>query len=406
MKLFKRFGVVVVAILFMFVGAAPAFALDVVEVCNAAGTDCRILDDEGETFFRPVNPSSTEYRWHAWQTTDGKPAYCYDMLKERPTNDDGIEYIDNFGQMDVGVAYILKNGAADPMNPTNQERWITQGAIWLYRMNGNDFGEPKTDPHNVLPIMQDLVARAKAAKASGEATSGIINGVQLNNDNLTLEDGYYVSSDITPNVKGTSEYTVSLSGATGAEVVSNSGSTIPAGSSFKVRVPASNMSGKVTVTVSVQTNAYIINPAGNSEYQNMVYLSQEPRTVSETVELSPKVCVDYKIVGNVIPDASLTDPTPGKNCFEWGTPYDQEKELTTRTDCTFKGWFTKDELTGKWIDGTALNKDMTLYGAWDCPQVQVPPTAAGSSLIIVGAGLVVIAVCGGVYFFKNKKQKN
>lgn len=398
MKLFKRFGVIVVAILFMFVGAAPAFALDVID-------EGVLRDDNGQTFFIPTQAGDTSYNWVGLKTSDGRVAYCYDVTLTWPSDGDSIDYSDTIDQLDPGVIYILENGAVDPINPSKQERWVTQGAIWLYRTKGSRFETDYIDTYNLFPKMLELVEGAKQAKINGNVNSGVINSIQLTNDNLILDGDYYVSSDITPDVKGVDYYSVSLSGAAGAEIVSDSGSTIPAGSSFKVRVPASSMTGKVTVTVSIQTKAFIINPSNNG-FQRVVSLNDVTRTVSEDVALSPKVCVDYKIVGNVIPDASLTDPTPGKNCFEWGTPYDQEKELTTRTDCTFKGWFTKDELTGKWIDGTALNKDMTLYGAWDCPQVQVPPTAAGSSLIIVGAGLTLIAVCGGVYFFKNKKQKN
>lgn len=413
MKMFKKTLMLMMAFMFMFVGVAPAFAvpLDVVEVCSADGSECRILDDSGKTFFVPTDPSNHEYNWHAWQTTDGKAAYCYDMTKERPATGDGVDYADNMQQMDAGVAYILEHGAANPSNPTNRERWITQGAIWLYREGLDNFAAPYTDTNNVFPEMLQLVNAAKQAKASGNASSGSIDEISVSSNDMALEGDYYVSGDITPNVKGVTSYTVAVSGVDGAEVVSNSGNTIAAGSSFKVRVPKAAGVGKtVKVTVSIQTKAFIINPTNNSDYQNMVYLSEDTRNISKEINLTttmPKVCVDYKIVGSVIPDAKLTDPTPGKNCFDKGTEYNQEKELTTRTDCKFKGWFTKEELTGKWTDGTALENDMTLYGAWECPQtVDVPATAASTSFIIVGIGLVIVAAGCGVYVFKVKKQTN
>lgn len=398
MNLFKRFGIAIVAILFMFVGTAPAFALDVID-------EGVLRDDNGQTFFIPTQAGDTSYNWVGLKTSDGRVAYCYDVTLTWPSDGDSIDYSDTIDQLDPGVIYILENGAVDPIHPSKQERWVTQGAIWLYRTNGTRFETDYIDTYNLFARMLELVEGAKQAKINGNVNSGVINGIQLTNDNLTLDGDYYISSDITPDVKGVDYYNVSLSGVTGAEVVSNSGSTIPAGSSFKVRVPASNMSDKVTVTVSIQTKAFIINPSNNG-FQRVVSLNDITRTVSETVELSPKVCVDYKIVGNVIPDASLTDPTPGKSCFEKDTSYNQEEELTTRTNCTFKGWFTKEELTGKWIDGTALSNDMTLYGAWDCPVIQVPPTAASSSLIVIGFALVSIAICGGLYFFKVKKQNS
>lgn len=147
--------------------------------------------------------------------------------------------------------------------------------------------------------------------------------------------------------------------------------------------------------------AYIFTPS-DSSLQKVVAL------YDETPEPEPepeKVCVDYVIVGETRPDPAKTDPTPGKNCYDKGTKYNQEKELTTRvSNCKFNGWYTKKDLTGKWTDGTALNNDMTLYGAWDCgTPVKVPATAANTPLIILGVGLVIIAAGVVVYIYRDKK---
>ena len=130
------------------------------------------------------------------------------------------------------------------------------------------------------------------------------------------------------------------------------------------------------------------------------------KTISFTAKVDkPKVCVDYVIVGDVRPDPDLTDPTPGTSCYDKGTKYNQEKELTTRQEnCKFDGWYTNEDLTGKWTDGTALNKDMTLYGAWDCgTTVTVPNTAATLPLIILGVGLVIIAGGVAIVVYRDKK---
>ena len=138
------------------------------------------------------------------------------------------------------------------------------------------------------------------------------------------------------------------------------------------------------------------------------------KTVTLTAKVStpttpgkPSVCVEYVIVGNVIPDPALTDPTPGKNCYDKGTKYTQESVLTTRQKtCKFKGWFTKETLTGKWIDKTALNKDLILYGAWDCEKgttIEVPATAANTPIMILAVGSVIIIAGMGVYFYRSKK---
>ena len=72
----------------------------------------------------------------------------------------------------------------------------------------------------------------------------------------------------------------------------------------------------------------------------------------------------------------------------------------------FNGWYTSDDLTGKWVDGTALNENLTLYGAWDCgTSITVPNTAASISLIILGVGLVVIIGGVAIIIYRDQKLK-
>ena len=179
------------------------------------------------------------------------------------------------------------------------------------------------------------------------------------------------------------------------------------GDGFIVRVPSSaGTNNNVKVSISVKTKAHMISPVGNDGYQRVIGLSNVDKDISESVVLktSSKVCVDYVIVGNVKPDPALTDPTPEKTCYDKGTKYTQEGELTTKTNCKFNGWYTKDILTGKWTDGTNLNEDMTLYGAWDCPAVvNVPKTAANTPFIILGFGLISIVAGFGYYLLREKK---
>ena len=149
----------------------------------------------------------------------------------------------------------------------------------------------------------------------------------------------------------------------------------------------------------------------NKERQYILVHDNEElsKTVSLTAKVDkPKVCVDYVIVGDVRPDPALTDPTPGTSCYDKGTKYNQEKGLTTRQEnCKFNGWYTKENLTGKWVDGTALNKNMTLYGAWDCgTTVTVPNTAANISFIILGVGVLVIASGVAIIIYRDKKLKS
>ncbi len=154
-------------------------------------------------------------------------------------------------------------------------------------------------------------------------------------------------------------------------------------------------------TSTSNKKAYIFKSSG---YQDVVALyapDPEPTPDPEPEE----VCVEYEIVGNVRPDPAKTDPTPGKECYNKGTEYDQKKELKTRqSNCKFNGWYTNSNLTGRWTNGTALNNNLKLYGAWECgTPVIVPATAANTPLIILGVGLTAIAIGAGVYIYRDKK---
>lgn len=405
MKKFKSFFAILVAFMVMFSGFGYAKAASVVNEGN-------ILDDNNEPFFKAKDAAYTvEYIWAKLRTSDGDVAYCLDFGKSWPDSGTGLDYRDTIDPADAGLIYIIEHGANDYRNPTNQERYVTQGAIWLYVTNSNTFSRPFNDPYGLLARMNELVSDAKRAKTSGNVNGGTIDDITGNSDMLLSENGkYYESSLITPTVRGVSTYTVSLSGSSDAQIVSNSGeakTTFNAGEGFKVRVSSTLGAGvSVGVNVSIKTKAYVLSPNVNGNYQRVISLGNAEKTISKSLNLRTvdTVCVDYKIVGDVIPDPNLTDPTPGKNCVIKGSNYTQENKLTTRTDCTFKGWFLNENLSGSWTDGDALNNDMTLYGAWDCPEkVTVPPTAASTPLIILGSGLAIVAGGFGYYIFKVKK---
>ena len=274
------------------------------------------------------------------------------------------------------------------------------------------------DPYGLRDLIKNLVNEAKNA---GDVASVSLN-VNASNTNMNLSDdgNYFVSDEISVEVSGASTYTVELSGAPeGATVTDtngNSKTTFNAGENFLVKVPtnviAESLNLKVNVTASNTVNkAYILKPSDDS-YQRLTALYPEEQKVTKSVTLSakmdkPRVCVDYVIVGDVRPNPDLTDPTPGKTCYDKGTHYTQENELTTRQEnCKFNGWYTNEDLTGKWTDGTALNKDMTLYGAWECgTSITVPNTAASIPLIILGGGLVIIFAGAAIIVYRDKKNK-
>ena len=364
------------------------------------------------------------YKWAKFRTSDDKVAYCMDLAKKWPEKTTNVSLVK---EGDAGLTYILQNGYPYKTIKGNgeQDRFITQAAVWWYLSDigqtdklSSDFTTTAADPYGVRSYIQKLVSEAKNAKASAEASLNV--NVSNSNMSLSSDGNYFVSSEIAPSLTGASTYKVSVSGAPSGTIVTDTSgatkNTFNAGDKFLVKIPANALGQTTTIKVTVSATAsssksYIYQPTDTS-YQRLVALYTDDNELSKTVNLTakldkPKVCVDYVIVGDVKPNPDLTDPTPGRSCFDKGTSYDQEKALTTRQEnCKFNGWYTKEDLTGKWVDGTALNNDMTLYGSWDCGTViTVANTASKISLIILGVGLLIIAGGVAIIIYRDKKMK-
>ena len=365
------------------------------------------------------------YKWAKFRTSDGKVAYCMDLGKTWPERKTDLSLV---GEGDAGLTYILSNGYPykSIVGNDDQDRFITQAAVWWYLSDtgqtgklSEDFTTNAADPYGLRSYIQKLVSDAKNAKASSAPTLD----VKVNNSDMSLSsDGnYFISEEITPTLTGTSSYKVSVSGApTGTTITNTSGqsqTTFKSGEKFQVRIPSNALGQTTTIKVTVSatgatSKAYVYQPS-DSSMQRLTVLYTDNTDLSKTINLTakvdkPKVCVDYVIVGDVRPDPDLTDPTPGTSCYDKGTKYDQENELTTRQEnCKFNGWYTSEDLTGKWVDGTALNNNLTLYGAWDCgTSINVPNTAANISFIILGVGLLVIAGGVAIIIYRDKKLKS
>ncbi len=141
---------------------------------------------------------------------------------------------------------------------------------------------------------------------------------------------------------------------------------------------------------------------------------EEKESEEVIVELK-KAKVTYEVVGTDKPDPNLTDPIPPVATVLTGEKYTAEPTLTTKDKariCTFNGWYNEDTLESKFIDGTEIEDDITLYGKWDCKDpeiiVNVPKTSASARKLIIG-GTTVLALAGLGYYFvfkKDSKVKN
>ena len=411
-KLSSIFCILLMAVMFAFTGFNSVNAAPKTATVNSKGVMGSLIGNS--------------YEWNKFKIDD-KVAYCVDLGKNWSPDGTPVTLLK---EADAGVRYILENGYPykQPYSGNaDASRYITQAAIWWYLADtgqteklSDDFTTNSADTYNVRPIIKQLVAGAKSAKAYADPSLNV--STSGNDMTLSSDKKYYVSNEISVNLTGASTYKVSLSGAEGI-IVTNAGgeakSEFNSTEKFIVKVPASSLSKTTNLTVNVSatgnvTKAYIYSPA-DATYQKVATLYTDEVKLEKTISLSatvitpgkPTVCVEYVIVGNVIPDPALTDPTPGKNCYDKWTKYTQEKVLTTRQKtCKFKGWYTKETLTGKWTDGTKLEKDLILYGAWDCEKgttIIVPSTAANTPFIILAVGSIIIIAGASVYVYRSKK---
>ena len=231
-------------------------------------------------------------------TKDGGYLYCLDMKKK--TAKDTTATLK--GQRDAGVAYIIANGY--PSKSITGDRlkdyYITQTAVWWYLDDttgssnlSQKFKTTGSDPHNIRPIIKNLVEKAKTAKANGYAQTKLT--ISTSNKAMTLKDGYYVSNEITAATSNISSYKVSLTNApSGTKVVSTSGvekTTFSAGEKFIIKVPGSKVTGtelNIQVTAKATgyvTKAYEYTPVNNT-MQPVALIETETQNVSSTITLS------------------------------------------------------------------------------------------------------------------------
>lgn len=252
-------------------------------------------------------------------TKDGGYLYCLDMKKK--TAKDTTATLK--GQRDAGVAYIIANGY--PRKSITGDRlkdyYITQTAVWWYLDDttgssnlSQKFKTTGSDPHNIRPIIKNLVEKAKTAKANGYAQTKLT--ITTSNKDMSLKDGYYVSSEITASSSNISTYTVTLSNApSGTKVVSTSGvekTTFNAGEKFIIKVPGSKVTGteldiKVTAKATgYVTKAYEYTPVNNT-MQPVALIETETQNVSSTITLS----IENSKVTIIKVDKSTNQPLAG-----------------------------------------------------------------------------------------------
>ena len=235
-------------------------------------------------------------------TTEGQVIYCLDNLKTRL--DSGMS-ASLAGTADAGVQYILENGYPNKriMDNGEADKYITQAAIWWYMEEtgqgdnklSNEFKTAdKTDIYKLIPTyIKPMVANAKKAKANSVTPSMKVT-ISGNELSLTSDNKYYESGLISVALTGAANYNVALEGGTKNTVIvgtdGNAKSSFKANEQFKVRIPANELTEKISINIKISTtgvtkSAKIYKPS-DSKYQRVVGLFNDETALSEAVKLT------------------------------------------------------------------------------------------------------------------------
>lgn len=297
-------------------------------------------------------------------------------------------------QFDVDSTHGLSEGfmghsatPVAPVEPSKPVKKVSKSSV--------NIGEEYT--YTVSHTVPQMLSQFYYKSFVIEDTLENVLSVNANNVSITNEDSEIV----------TSKFNITVSGQKISISPKNIADASFYGHTYNIKIKTSVKSGS-DLTKYKQGDEYIIPNYATSKIADHENTMHEQKTEIVNVKVV-RIKVNYVIVGNVRPDSSKTDKTPGTDIIDKGTKYNAASQLKTNDTTksyTFKGWYTDEALTKKYVDGTVLNQDTTLYGAWEATViVNVPPTAAQTPLIIAGLGLLLIAG-GTTYYILNNKKSN
>ena len=152
----------------------------------------------------------------------------------------------------------------------------------------------------------------------------------------------------------------------------------------------------------------IVTPAdGTATCNDGICTCETNCTEKESPEVLKEVgsiTISYVVLGQLQPNAKLTDPIPTPEEILSGTKYTARPGLTTKDtsmECIFNGWYKDSSLKTKYADGTELEEDLTLYGGWTCSKIVKSPDTGISLKILLVLGAV--AIIGSGYIFIKRK---
>ena len=239
-------------------------------------------------------------------TTDGRVLYCLNYHK-RTAQNVTADIIKNSSNIDGGVVYIMKNGypAKSITGDNDKDYYITQVAVWWYLDEtrgtsniGNNVKSTGSDNYGVRGYIQNLVNEAKNHKNDSLNGQEATLKLSTSNTEMKLDGKYFVSNDI--KVSSNTSATVTLEGAPKDTIIErnngtidyNGAFTVNANETFKVKVPATQVSEtelnvKVVASAKGTTGytAYEIVPKNSSMQNCAMLVTTTGKDVSDSLTL-------------------------------------------------------------------------------------------------------------------------
>ena len=384
-------------------------------------------------------------------TTDGVVVYCMD-IDLKPLAEGQSASLN--GEADAGVYYILKHGYPKMTyrNNKGKDAYITQMALWWYLSENRLSSKFKNataeeDPDGLVNATKNLVTAARSATDTPVQPKITINAASTTMS-LTNDGKYYESALMSATLTGASTYNVELSGATSGTVVvdegGNVGTTMNSGEKFKVRVPSTEVKGKMSINVKFSATgktekARIYKPS-NSEYQRVVGLFEDnvPLNGSKSLSLEPKnscKIIDGKYYGKdgkevdkktyILECKHVCEFTDNKYYGKDGEEVDKKtfnKECNKSCEYIDGKYYGKDGsvvskkeyekqckrvceiVNGKYYDNNGKEVSQDEFNKACGQEVIVPNTGADIIFFSVGLGILAIAAGIGIIIYRGNKN--
>lgn len=276
-------------------------------------------------------------------TTNEDVTYCVNA--DKYLYNGTLDY-DKGNKLNNKILYVMENGYPNKSITGNNDKdyFITNLAIWyLLDPSSNKLSNYDFPNGKYKNTASDTVARAYTLASAANNYTLPANTISVSNSvNMTQSGNNYVTADISVTLSNNAtSYSVTLgnNAPTGAVITDTSGNaktSFNKGESFKVKVPAGNITSttsfSVTVTAIYNDKAvYVYNPTGHDAQAVAMLVTENSTkdanlTVGITIQNSSSISVVKYILGTQTPlsgaEFLLKYPNGDEDTWNsWTTPH-------------------------------------------------------------------------------------